>query len=138
MKKWYLLLMASLMVIVSPNVKVEAASIGSDTIKVAWNMWASESYTNNIYASAGTVRVCAYGDNQGATTRVYVEERDEAGNDPEFIASTSSHNFYNSCWSFNVPSSLVDGTNKKAELRLYAERTDSFQASKYVEFSFDQ
>ncbi|MEK3823014.1 hypothetical protein MKY20_28515 [Cytobacillus sp. FSL W8-0315] len=138
MKKWHLIAMTALTLVAAPNLKAEAASIGSDTIYVGHDMWASGSYTKNIHAKAGKVRICAYGDTSGSTTRVHLEERDEAGNAPEFIAQKSSHNFYNSCWEVSIPSSLVDGTNARAELRLYAERTDSFQKGRNVDFSFNQ
>ncbi|MFG3613479.1 hypothetical protein [Rummeliibacillus stabekisii] len=109
-------------------------SIGEDKVYVGHDLWAKDSTSKTIYSGGGNVRVCGYGDNSGATTKVYVQETDEAGNAPENVISFEN-NFYNQCKSFSVDK-YVDGSNKKAELQFHFARTDIFQSAKWVNFTF--
>lgn len=141
MKKWLMILLVSTILIVAPNVKSTKASSGwdyitNDTVYIGWDMWESASTSKVIYSNGGNVQVCGWGDNPGATTKIYVEEDDESGNASDYVAQKSSHNFYNDCYSFSS-AGAVDGSNDKAELVFHFERTDSFLSGKSVNFRFD-
>jgi hypothetical protein len=129
------------LVFIIPNVNVKTAEaatgwqfLTSDTVYVGNNLWAAASTSKTIYSAGGNVRICGYDDNYGATTQVYVQEIDEAGNSPETVTSFEN-NFYSQCKSISVDS-FVDGSNGKAELQFNFARTDSFQSAKNVLFNF--
>ncbi|MFE4247568.1 MULTISPECIES: hypothetical protein [Bacillati] len=137
MKKWLVILMVSTILIVVPNVNSTKAASGwqwvdSDYVYIGWDLWESESTSKVIYSNGGNFKVCGWGDNPGATTYIVVEEKD--GTSSRRVAEDSSHNFYNSCYSF--PVGEVDGSNNKAELEFHFERTDSFLSGKNVKFNF--
>ncbi|MBY0078523.1 hypothetical protein H7K13_26695 [Priestia aryabhattai] len=140
MKKWLIALISIICLSVTPALtpSASAASLGSFTIYVGNDMFASKSSSKTIYAKAGTVTLCAYGDTRGATTKVQVREIDKAGAIGSIVSQIPAHSYYNSCTSFKVTKAEADGSNKKAELVFHAERGDSYQKGKNVTFSVSQ